>query len=215
MSWFVAAITTAIAAFAATNIDDIIVLMLFFTQVNATFHRSHIVAGQYLGFTAIIVASLPGFFGGLIVPRTWIGLLGLVPIVIGISYLLKKTTDEVQEVAHFDLTPSKSVFSKIAGILSPQTYKVAAVTVANGGDNIGIYVPLFASNNIASLGVILCIFFLLVGVWCYLGYQLTRHRVVALVLTRYTSALIPFIFIGLGIFILIKSDTLTLLPLPT
>lgn len=214
MNWFVTAITTGIAAFAATNIDDIVVLMLFFAQVNATFRRWHIVAGQYLGFTAIIFASLPGFFGGLIVPRTWIGLLGLVPIVIGISYLLKKTTNSVQEVAeHFARSPSNSsVFSKIAGILSPQIYSVAAVTIANGGDNIGIYVPLFASSDIASLLVILSVFFMLVGVWCYVGYQLTRYRIVAKVITRYSDALIPFVFIGLGIFILIESGTVALLP---
>jgi cadmium resistance protein CadD (predicted permease) len=54
--------------------------MLFFAQVNFTFRRRHIIAGQYLGFTAILVASLPGYFGSLIVPRTWIGILGLVPM---------------------------------------------------------------------------------------------------------------------------------------
>ncbi len=40
----------------------------------------------------------------------------------------------------------------LASVLNPQTYKVAAVTVANGGDNIGIYVPLFASSDLTSLG---------------------------------------------------------------
>ena len=170
----------------------------------------HIVAGQYLGFTALIVASLPGFFGGLIVPRTWIGILGLVPIAIGISRLVnrEKDGDRVQTVSgEADRSPANT----LASFLSPQTYKVAAVTLANGGDNIGIYVPLFASSNLTSLGVILSVFFLLIGVWCYIAYRLARQPTIAYVLTRYGQAIVPFVLIGLGIFILIESGTFQLL----
>lgn len=216
MSWLVTAITTGITAFTATNIDDIVILMLFFAQVNATFRRRHIIAGQYLGFTALIIASLPGFFGGLIVPRPWVGLLGLVPIAIGLSRLINPKNDasEVQTVAGgvAQSPANTNLVSTLASLLNPQTYNVAAVTFANGGDNIGIYVPLFASSNLASLGVILSVFFLLVGVWCYVAYQLTRHPAVANVLTRYGDAIVPFVLIGLGIFILLESGTLTLLP---
>ena len=78
-----------ISAFAATNIDDIIILMFFFSQVNANFRIRHIIIGQYLGFMALILLSLPGFFGGVIIPKTWIGLLGFVPIGIGLQQLFK------------------------------------------------------------------------------------------------------------------------------
>lgn len=71
-----------LVAFVATNIDDLLVLMLFFAQVNSTVWRQHIVAGQYLGFTILIVMSLPGFLGGLFLPQPWVGLLGLLPILI-------------------------------------------------------------------------------------------------------------------------------------
>ncbi|MEG4320077.1 MULTISPECIES: cadmium resistance transporter [unclassified Microcoleus] len=101
MSWIAAASLAGITSFAATNIDDIAILMLCFAQVNSSFRPRHIVAGQYLGFAALIVASWPGFFGGLIVPRAWIGLLGLVPIALGISHLLNRENDrnEVQAVS--------------------------------------------------------------------------------------------------------------------
>jgi cadmium resistance transport/sequestration family protein len=217
MSWLAGAIITGITAFAATNIDDIVILMLFFAQVNATFRRRHIIAGQYLGFTVLIIASLPGFFGGLIVPRAWIGLLGLVPIAIGISQLVnrEKHADEVQAVSDgFERSSANTpILSSLTSILSPQTYNVAAVTLANGGDNIGIYVPLFASSDFATLGVILSVFFLLVGVWCYVANQLTRQPAVAHFLTRYGKALVPFVLIGLGVFILFESGTYRLLPL--
>jgi cadmium resistance transport/sequestration family protein len=210
MSWLARAIIAGITSFAATNIDDLIVLMFFLAQVNATFRIRHIVIGQYLGFTALILASLPGFFGGLIVPRSWIGLLGFVPIIIGISRILncEKEEDEVQTVSNQVNTSRMSIFSSL---LNPQTFNVAAVTIANGGDNIGIYVPLFASSDFASLGVILSVFFLLISVWCYIAYLLTRQRSIAHLLTRYGHAIVPFVLIVLGIYILIDSGIFQLL----
>jgi cadmium resistance protein CadD (predicted permease) len=73
--------------------------------------------------------------------------------------------------------------------------------------------PLFASSDLPSLVVILAVFSVMVGVWSYAAYWLTRHRAIARILTRYTKAAVPFILIGLGIFILIDSGTYRLLPL--
>ena len=140
MTWIAAAIIAGVTSFAATNIDDIVISMLFFAQVNATFRPRHIVVGKYLGFTALIAASLPGFFGGLIVPKAIIGLLGLVPIAIGISHLVKTENDrdELQAVSgEFKCQSNSSAVSKLANLFNAQTLNVAAVTVANGGDNIG------------------------------------------------------------------------------
>ena len=216
MNWLVTAIITGTTSFAATNIDDIVILMLFYAQVNVTFRSSHIVAGQYLGFTVLIIASLPGFFGGLIVPQVWIGLLGLLPIAIGIKELVNRQDDVDAEVQTITIdfeqsSSSKTAVAVLTSVLNPQTYRVAAVTVANGGDNIGIYVPLFASSNLPSLGVILSVFFLLIGVWCYVAYQLTSLPTVANVLTHYGKGIVPFMLIGLGIFILLDSGTYRLL----
>ena len=214
MNWIAAAIIAGITSFAATNIDDMVLSMLFFAQVNDTFRPRHIFVGKYLGFAVLIAASLPGFFGGLIVPKAWIGLLGLVPIAIGISHLVKRENDEdeVQAVSGEFNRKSNSPVSKLANLFNPQTLNVAAVTVANGGDNIGIYLPLFASSDLPSLVVILAVFSVMVGVWSYAAYRLTRQRAIAPILTRYTKAVVPFVLIGLGIFILIESGTYRLLP---
>lgn len=204
MNELLTAISTGMTAFTATNLDDILILLLFFSQVNAVFRRRHIVFGQYLGFTALVLASLPGFFGRLIFPPDWIGMLGLLPIAIGLSRLLNPETDDSEAEAELEQS-EKSFFSSF---LSPQTYSVAAVTVANGGDNIGIYVPLFASNTLESLAVILAVFFAMVGVWCYAAYRLIQMRAIADTLTRYGNQLVPFVLIGLGMAILVKSGTL-------
>jgi cadmium resistance protein CadD (predicted permease) len=141
--------------------------MLFYSQTNITFHRWHVVAGQYLGFTALVLISLLEFLGGLIVAREWIGLLGFLPIIIGVRHWLNRNKIEEENTAAPNISKS-GVFSAVVG--------VAAVTFANGSDNIGIYTPLFASSNLTRLIIFLVVFYLLLGVWCVVSYFLTRLR---------------------------------------
>lgn len=160
----------------------------------------------------LIIASLPGFFGGLVVPRAWIGLLGLLPIVIGIKQLMsQEEIAQVQTVGKFKSSPSNSIVSFLLSVLNPQTYKVAAVTVANGGDNISIYIPLFAGSKLAQLGITLAVFFVMVGVWCAIAYSLTRQPTIADVLSRYGRHVVPFVLIGLGLSIMYERGTFGLL----
>lgn len=196
------ATATGFTAFTATNLDDIVVLLLFFSQVDTVLRRRHIVTGQYLGFTLLVLISLPGFFGSLLLPQAWVGVLGIVPLAIGISRLLNREDDVESEA---EASPS---VASLASFLSPQTYGVAATTIANGSDNIGIYVPLFAHCTWTSLTVILGVFFSLVAAWCYAAYRLTQVPAIASTLTRYGSSLVPFVLMGLGIMILVESHTL-------
>ena len=220
MSWFAQAVVAGMTSFVVTNIDDILILMLFFAQVNATLRPKHILIGQYLGFTVLIILSLPGFFGGLMVSKEWIGLLGLMPIAIGIKHLLaQKLSNPKNNETAIQLVPDERsqpkadqpLRSELAHLGAPQTYQVATVTIANGGDNVSVYVPLFASSNLPRLSVILSVFLIMVGVWCAIAYHLTRHPLVAQSLTRRGDALVPYVLIGLGIFILIDSETYRLL----
>lgn len=206
MSELVTEITTGAIAFIATNIDDIVILLLFFSQINANFRPRHIVAGQFLGFTVLLILSLPGLFGGLVLSKSWIGLLGLLPISIGISSLVNREEDSSKEIV---AATEEAEASTITSFLSPQAYSVAAVTIANGSDNISVYVPLFASSNLESFLVIIGLFFILLGVWCYVAYKLINNRVIADVLTHYINNLVPFILIGLGVFIVLKSEALS------
>ncbi|MDZ8140273.1 MAG: cadmium resistance transporter [Nostoc sp. DedQUE04] len=217
MAWLISTLLIGISVAFATTFDDNLYLTAFFGKVNRNFRPKHVVLGEFLGFTTLVCASLPGFFGGLIIPSSWIGLLGLLPITIGISNLIsREEQEETVQAVSVDLTsPVKSARQKkslLATIRDPQTYRVSAVTIANGGNNIGIYVPLFASSNLPSLGVILCVCYCAVGMWCLLSYNLTRNPLMTPVLTRYGRKIFPFILIYLGLSILIKSETYRLLP---
>jgi cadmium resistance protein CadD (predicted permease) len=71
------------AAFLSTNIDDLIILMVFFATPR--FPDSQIILGQYIGMGSLISVSLLGSLIALVVPRNLIGLIGLFPITIGIK----------------------------------------------------------------------------------------------------------------------------------
>jgi cadmium resistance transport/sequestration family protein len=203
MSELILAVLKGLAAFIATNIDDILILTLLFSQVNTIFRRRHIVVGQYLGFSILLIASLPGFFGNYIVPQSSMRLLGLVPVVFGLSCLLR--SDDEDDSVSVEIQPQISKTSFFNNWLSPQTYSVAAVTIANGSDNISVYMPLFANSNLEVLSVILSVFLALVGVWCYAAERLTSLPAIAQLLTGYGSAFVPCVLIGLGVFIVKES----------
>ncbi|MBR8832810.1 MAG: cadmium resistance transporter [Stigonema ocellatum SAG 48.90 = DSM 106950] len=206
MHEFISAIPTGITAFIATNLDDLVILTLLFSQVNPTFRCRHIVIGQYLGFCTLVIASLVGFLGGLVLPSHWIGLLGLVPITIGLNCLLNLNSDSSSPT---ELENESSHASPFSSFMSPQTYGVAAITIANGSDNVAIYMPLFANSEISELLVIIGVFLLLVGVWCYIAYKLTSQSAIANLLNRYGNNFVPFVLIGLGVFIILESASLT------
>ncbi|BAY66108.1 cadmium resistance transporter [Calothrix sp. FACHB-1219] len=217
MDWLIGTSIIGISTAIATTFDDNIYLTAFFGKVNHVFRPKHIIIGEFIGFTVLVAASLPGFFGGLVLPEAWVGLLGILPITIGISNLMSREDngETVQDVSlnfGHPVKPQRRKKSLLATIRDPQTYRVSAVTIANGGNNIGIYVPLFASTNLPSLGVILCVCYLTVGLWCFLSYNLTRNPLMAPVLTRYGRKIFPFILIWLGISIMSKSGTFQLLP---
>ncbi|SUE94991.1 cadmium resistance transporter [Mycolicibacterium tokaiense] len=141
-----ATLVQAIATFAITNIDDIVVLAVMFGQ--APGHRGaaiRVTAGQYLGFTAILAVSVGGaLLGATLLPPAALPYFGLLPIVLGLRAAWLAWRDRRTQPAPTD---------DPATLLTPGTWQVAVITFANGGDNIGVYVPIFAVSTIATIGV--------------------------------------------------------------
>jgi cadmium resistance protein CadD (predicted permease) len=82
-----------VAAFVATNIDDIFILMIFFSTHR--FHVYDIVVGQFLGIGSLIAISALGSILALVFPLYVIGLMGLVPIAIGIIRLIRMRDSDI------------------------------------------------------------------------------------------------------------------------
>lgn len=202
MTDLITSIIKAIAIFTVTNLDDIMILTLFFAQVNMLFRRRQIVIGQYLGFILLVLASLPGFFGSFLVPTDFLRGLGVIPVIIGISYLYKMEQSETDETKELSINQTNQANSNwLTRLLSPQVYGVAAITIANGSDNISVYLPLFANSTLQGVIITVMTFLLLVAVWCLIAYKLTNISAISNLLTSYGHTLVPCVLIGLGVYI--------------
>jgi cadmium resistance protein CadD (predicted permease) len=177
-----AVLSASITTFIATNLDDALLLTLFFARRIPT---RRIVAGQYAGFAAIVGISMIGARAALGIPYRWIHFLGLLPLAIGIGHLLRRPRGE----------PGHLRTSQY-GVLS-----IALVTLSNGADNISIYVPFFVIGR-AYLWLILIAYAVLVALWCFVGRWLGRHSLILRSVDRWGHSVLPWVFIGLGIYVL-------------
>jgi cadmium resistance protein CadD (predicted permease) len=180
----------AVTLFVSTNIDDLVVLIGFFAD--RRFRARDIVAGQFAGLAALFLVSAAGSLLSLVIPKAYLGLLGIFPIVIGIRKL--------SDLRHDASAPENSSQGNVAG--------VALVTIANGGDNIGIYVPAFAVHSGAEIGVIAMVFVAMTALWCMLAHRMVNHRRFGAPLRRYGHIFAPVVLIGLGVVIISKAGTI-------
>ena len=185
----------AAGLFLVTNIDDIIVLSLFFARgAGQRGTTARIIAGQYLGFGAILVASVVVALGArAFLPEAAIPYFGLIPLLLGLRaawQVWRRRGDDDDD----ELDESKSV----------SVATVAAVTFANGGDNIGVYVPVFLAVGPAAVAAYCVAFLALVVVLVLAARYIDTRRPIAHVLERWEHILFPLVLIGLGLAILIE-----------
>lgn len=176
----------AIGLFAVTNVDDLFLLGLFFSD--PTLRRSQVVAGQFLGIGILVAISVLRASLSIAVPEAWIALLGIVPLALGIwklRLLWKPDSDE----------PPASVSQ--SGMLA-----VSGVTVANGGDNLGVYISYFATLAMWEVSLTVAVFLAMTAAWCLIAFWLVRHRHVGKLVERFGHVLLPPVLIGLGFWIL-------------
>jgi cadmium resistance protein CadD (predicted permease) len=185
----------AIVAFAATDIDDLFLLMMFLSSRG--FPARQVIIGQYLGIGILIAVGILGSLVALVVPTHIIGLLGIVPIGIGVKNLI--------EIRNNDRIPStQTIPRKNKSYLAFLT--VATVTISNGGDNIGVYVPLFSKYSaVNQITVIAAVFIAMTALWCIIAYYLVNHPLLASRIRHTGNIIMPFVLIGLGIYILTDS----------
>lgn len=195
MDWGI--IGQAAGLFAVTNIDDILILALFFAQgAGHPGSVRRIVLGQYLGFTAILAVAVAAAFGAGFLPESAIPYLGLLPLALGLKAAWQSWKDRRDRGADDEETQAKDG--------GPGPLEVAAVTFANGGDNIGVYVPVFATAGVGGMTVYAVVFLILVSVWCLAGRFLATRPVVAQALARWGHVLLPLVLITLGLLILVE-----------
>jgi cadmium resistance protein CadD (predicted permease) len=184
----------AITLFASTNVDDLLVLVGFFAD--PVYRRRDIVVGQFAGVAVLFAVSFALSLCSLVIPRAYVGFLGIFPILIGARKLLA-LGGRAEETA--PAAPARG-YGRMAG--------VALVTMANGGDNIGIYVPAFAVQTGNAMVLIALIFVAMTALWCYLAHWMVSHPRLGVPIRKYAPIVAPVVLIGLGIVIAHNAGTL-------
>lgn len=188
-------ILTSIFSFISTNIDDIFVLMLFFAQEDQPGRKRQITLGQYLGIGTLVLISMAGAGLLQLVGQRCIGLLGFVPIALGIREWIawrKNSSTDDEETEH-----SESGSSLVISVM--------LISIANGADNLGVYIPLFAGYSFGQMLVVLAVFTVLVALWCLLAQRITSLPLLRTAIQKYRHLVVPLVFVALGLYILAEN----------
>jgi len=187
----------AATVFVATDIDDLLLLTAFFADPGM--RPRAVVVGQFAGIAVLVAACALAAVLALAVPPAWVALLGIVPLGMGLwqlAGLLRGLDDEDDDDAE-----SLEREHALEGRGRAQWIAVALVTVANGGDNLGVYIPLFARDP-AAIPIYAAVFAAGTAGWCALGHWLVRHRRVGVLLRRHGHRLVPWVLVAVGLHVL-------------
>ena len=197
MSSLPASAAAAVALFAGTNVDDLVVLALLnaASRAGGRPRQWEIWAGQYLGFAVLVGLSLAAGHGLSLLPDRWLWLLALIPFTLGVVTLIR-----VIRAVRRGEVPAPPSAGGLPG--------VAGLTIVDGADNLAAYTPVFATAGSAQIAVTLAVFALGVAVWCLAGLLLVRHDRLIGALARHGHWILPVAFILIGLYTLQRTGHL-------
>lgn len=184
-------IVLAIVAFVATHIDEALVLVAFFTDPRLD--RADIVVGQFVGMSIVVAIALALALLSLAIPDRYVDYLGLLPILIGVKHLWSARRPEKDPWCPTTPLDARGPMSS-----------VALVSLTHGGDNVAVYVPLFARHTIPQIIVICAIFAAMTGLWSFYGKLLVSRPGIGESIRRWGRVASPFVLIAIGIFVLLR-----------
>ncbi len=163
----------AAAAFVGTNIDNCVVTMAM--VAGAPIERAHrIAAGQVFGFIVLVAASVAAAAVLFEFSTAVVGLLGLVPLALGVRGLigLRRAHPDDELGAATSGASGASAGSGASGgrgrwrtrfrleqrAVGRGFIAAALVTIAAGGDNLAVYIPLFRVGGATNVAAIVAVF---------------------------------------------------------
>ena len=194
-------IISAIGVYISTSIDYLIILIILFAQLSQNKQKWHIYAGQYLGTGLLVGASLVAAYVVNFVPEEWmVGLLGLIPIYLGIRFaIVGEDAEEEEEEIIERLEQSKA---------NQLFWTVTLLTIASGGDNLGIYIPYFASLDWSQTLVALLVFVIGIIIFCEISRVLSSIPLIFEAIEKDERIIVPLVFILLGLYIMYENGTI-------
>ena len=195
-------VITSIILYSGTAVDLLIILMLFFAKRKSRKDIINIYLGQFLGSVSLILLSLLfAFVLNYIPSKEILGLLGLIPIFLGLKVLLLGDSDG-EAIAKDGLRKDNKNL----------IFLVAMITFAScGADNIGVFVPYFTTLNLANLIVTLLTFLVMIYLLVFSAQKLAQVPSVGETLEKYSRWFIASVYLGLGMYILIENNVFDML----
>ena len=195
-------VVTSIILYSGTAVDLLIILMLFFAKRKSRKDIINIYLGQFLGSVSLILLSLLfAFVLNYIPSKEILGLLGLIPIFLGLKVLLLGDSDGEAIAKEGLRKDNKNLI-----------FLVAMITFAScGADNIGVFVPYFITLNLANLIVALLTFLVMIYLLVFSAQKLAQVPSVGETLEKYSRWFIAVVYLGLGIYILIENNSFDML----
>ncbi|WNO82360.1 CadD family cadmium resistance transporter [Streptococcus suis] len=195
-------VVTSIILYSGTAVYLLIILMLFFAKRKSRKDIINIYLGQFLGSVSLILLSLLfAFVLDYIPSKEILGLLGLIPILLGLKVLLLGDSDGEAIAKEGLRKDNKNLI-----------FLVAMITFAScGADNIGVFVPYFTTLNLANLIVALLTFLVMIYLLVFSAQKLAQVPSVGETLEKYSKWFIAVVYLGLGIYILIENNSFDML----
>ncbi|HEO6529724.1 TPA: CadD family cadmium resistance transporter [Streptococcus agalactiae] len=195
-------VVTSIILYSGTAVDLLIILMLFFAKRKSRKDIINIYLGQFLGSVSLIFLSLLfAFVLNYIPSKEILGLLGLIPIFLGLKVLLLGDSDGKAIAKDGLRKDNKNLI-----------FLVAMITFAScGADNIGVFVPYFTTLNLANLIVTLLTFLVMIYLLVFSAQKLAQVPSVGETLEKYSRWFIAVVYLGLGMYILIENNSFDML----
>lgn len=195
-------VVTSIILYSGTAVDLLIILMLFFAKRKSRKDIINIYLGQFLGSVSLIFLSLLfAFVLNYIPSKEILGLLGLIPIFLGLKVLFLGDSDG-EAIAKDGLRKDNKNL----------IFLVAMITFAScGADNIGVFVPYFTTLNLVNLIVTLLTFLVMIYLLVFSAQKLAQVPSVGETLEKYSRWFIAVVYLGLGMYILIENNSFDML----
>ena len=196
MSNLVGIVPIAVGAYFATNMDNFILL----AALLARYRRQTVnVVAAY--FTCMLILGIVGFGVSEIanyVPIRNLGLLGIVPIYIGVVELVRihRGRKKIAVATEISLESNHKVF--LTTLISQ---------LGNGADTILIFGILFADSTPAADALIMSTLAAMAIICVLVAMYAVRHPTISSVISRYAHRVLPFILIIVGAYVLANTAT--------
>jgi cadmium resistance protein CadD (predicted permease) len=187
----------AAGAFVGTNVDNAAVTVAMIAAAPAA-RAGRIALGQVMGFVVLVAGAVGMAVLLFEIPTRVIGLLGLVPLGLGVRAL-------------FALRHAEGRSRVARRAVGSGVVAATLITIGAGGDNLAVYIPLFRVARVAGTAESLLVFALGEVLLTLFVLRAGRHPRVRRAVTAIGVFAAPALYCAIGVLVLVEAGTFSFL----